>query len=104
MGEKRKGFSWTKRREPFPTHRAGTRGSIPPSSSCVPVPARRARGVARARARKVPGARRARGRARAGLCPNAAARGAAGDAGVVAAPAAERAGCAQGRSGAPGGR
>uniref|UniRef100_A0A8D0XCY5 Neurofascin n=1 Tax=Sus scrofa TaxID=9823 RepID=A0A8D0XCY5_PIG len=83
---------------------AGPRGSSLPCSSSVPVPARRAKGGARGRARRVSGTRRLLGDAHglvSALMRRLAARGAAGDAGEVAPPAADSTDCAPGRSPSP---
>uniref|UniRef100_A0A452QSR5 Neurofascin n=1 Tax=Ursus americanus TaxID=9643 RepID=A0A452QSR5_URSAM len=76
----------------------------PPPASSARVPARRAKGGARGRARRMAGARRPPGDAHglvSALMRRLAARGAAGDAGEVAAPAADSTDCAQGRSPRP---
>uniref|UniRef100_A0ABI7YDU5 Neurofascin n=2 Tax=Felis catus TaxID=9685 RepID=A0ABI7YDU5_FELCA len=83
------------------TLQAGPRASY---SSSVQVPARRAKGGARGRARRVSGARRPSGDAHglvSALMRRLAARGAAGDAGEVAAPAADSTDCARGRHPSP---
>lgn len=80
--------------------RRSRRGPEHLASSSVQVPARRAKGGARGRARRVSGARRPSGDAHglvSALMRRLAARGAAGDAGEVAAPAADSTDCARGR-------